>query len=1216
MAFPHGLGDRIDDMRFRNPQSPRDEAPFPTYSSPLRSIGSQLPSQTTAVGDARQSLVRRFTTNTVPTLPTLSTMSPLSPIGQQRKQAAESSDLSSLEKKKLEYEYLREQRRRFQTEMDILDLEAENHKDEMLRLTDEVSNNNNNRYTLPGAQSEPTTPPEYREASFPQETGFPTALSRPNRYSSASLTSPPGLANPNRVSRSGSQVMQPGFQHNQQTSSHKPTMSVPSTRRNSDGEEDEDFSLEMPKVHRPGAVVNRKSMPASGYDYDFRSAKDHHTDAGVANITDTFDTTGFLFKDDKDHMESGKDTFPVLNRNNGRLSTSHVALDLAQDPAEAMGNANGNALNSHSAGWSSFHRHRQGQQSLPMNTLRNMTLEDFEGHFNTPTKAPNPNRHSMDVQLTPFGETKRSSFLASPPNGLASGVPPKLQSSYSTNDIPTLKNTGATAGFNNTTATPRTHAEQHLQNHIASTGRVPPNAIHRHSRELSNADQRGEEVNLPFRPMQSLLQANATPFGPNAPSTTSGAQKDDAAMTSAFSPPSVPSFATSGTGPGPAFYHGYSMPTAGADEVNGLGMNNNGGFGMQSNPQSPPVWNNASQALQLYGQPQQQVAQYNPYGSNQPLRDSQARVIRERRMQNEGENQRIQDQFNNITSLAGHVYNLCKDQHGCRFLQKKLEEHNEDVTYIIFQETQHYVVELMTDPFGNYLCQKLLEFTNDDQRTALVHNAAPEMVKIALNQHGTRALQKMIEFISTPEQIGMVIQALNTNVVSLIQDLNGNHVIQKCLNHLKDQDIQFILDAVAEQCVTVGTHRHGCCVIQRCIDHANGEQKDQLIAEITNKAFVLVQDPFGNYVVQYILDLPNRQYTAPVCNMFRGSICSLSKQKFSSNVMEKCIRVADDDIKRMMIHELMQPNEIEKLIKDNYANYVIQTAMEHAPADTKLQLHDAIRPILPQIRGTPCGRRLMSKLLAADGTRGHYSRPSSGQITPTDSSPINQNSIPLSSYRPGHGHSHSQGQNGFQSPSTNNFSPVGGYNGFANNGYPGGGFQNYGMGNMGMGMNGMGMNGMNHMNGMNNMNGSGMNPMNPMNGMHNMNGMGGMNNMNGANGMNGMHNMNGANGMNGMHNMNAANGMNGMNGMPNMNMNGANGMSPMGGMNGMNNMNGMAGGMNGGGYPSNGFNSNMASPTPHRMSNPPMPSNMQQNVNQQSPYPQYRGAQQPNGGFF
>jgi len=39
---------------------------------------------------------------------------------------------------------------------------------------------------------------------------------------------------------------------------------------------------------------------------------------------------------------------------------------------------------------------------------------------------------------------------------------------------------------------------------------------------------------------------------------------------------------------------------------------------------------------------------------------------------------------------------MCKDQHGCRFLQKKLEEQNPRVVEIIFNEVYEHIVELMT----------------------------------------------------------------------------------------------------------------------------------------------------------------------------------------------------------------------------------------------------------------------------------------------------------------------------------------------------------------------------------------------------------------------------------------------------------------------------------------------------------------------------------------
>lgn len=348
------------------------------------------------------------------------------------------------------------------------------------------------------------------------------------------------------------------------------------------------------------------------------------------------------------------------------------------------------------------------------------------------------------------------------------------------------------------------------------------------------------------------------------------------------------------------------------------------------------------------------------------------------------------NRFTNLAleSLGGEIYGLCKDQHGCRYLQKKLEERNPEQIHMIWLETNQHVVELMTDPFGNYLCQKLLEYCNDEERTVMIENASEELVRIALNQHGTRALQKMIEFISTPGQVQTIIAALQHRVVELIQDLNGNHVIQKCLNKLSAEDAQFIFEAVGTNCVDVGTHRHGCCVLQRCIDHAVGHQKAWLIRQISDNAFVLVQDPFGNYVVQYILDLNEQAFTEPLVAMFAGRVPQLSKQKFSSNVIEKCLRVAQEPSKDMLIEEMLQPAELAGLLRDSFANYVIQTALDYANPQMKDRLVDAIRPHLPAIRTTPYGRRIQAKIQGNEGRLGHSNgtpkNGESGQISLRD----------------------------------------------------------------------------------------------------------------------------------------------------------------------------------------------------------------------------------------
>ncbi|KAF2205397.1 ARM repeat-containing protein [Delitschia confertaspora ATCC 74209] len=934
-------------------------------------------------GDGRGQLHRRFTTNNIPTLST-----PLSPIGQQRRQAAEPTEFTTatyhklqvLERKKLEYEYLKEQKRRFEAEMELIDMQSKQDEAEITRLSSDI------KY---GKHSQPTTPPEYSDIN-----GFPTALSHPHRFSISSIASPPGMGTSTpRGSRSGSQLMSPPSVSSKSTQpstagSFLPSKSVPGSRRGSDEDSDSYEEQDSHTPLSPARVVrkyNRLSMPVTAN--DARSRGDNLPD--LASVLGHINTADFLFDDDDKIVSRNENPlsspgakpfngmsaaggFPSLMRGsdingNVKLSANSAALDLA------LSQSPGPESESQANGWAPYatprHAHRHSQQSLPTNTFRKASQVDeydvskLNGNKveTTPTRSVTDNRRSVEFNFGgPFSpESKRSSFHNSPANGAVNGMP-KLTSSYSANDIPTLKNGNGVNGSgqnginSSASAAFNTHAEQHLHNHNASIGRVPTNAFpSRHSRETSGGYSGG-------------LHASAAPFGPAITSAPFMSGITAATVGS-------PTLSQYSTAPSPgAYYGGYGLSMLNAS-MGSVSLGAPVGSQQNYNPVS---------MQQMYPGPQSFGYNVNPYvsyGPNGRVQDSQARVIQSRRMQNDS------NRFMNYdlkTMPREEIYSLCKDQHGCRFLQKKLEERNPEYLDIIFSETAPHVVELMTDPFGNYLCQKLLEYTTNDQRDILVRNAAPSLVQIALNQHGTRALQKMIEFISTNQQIAMITQAFAGQVVSLIKDLNGNHVIQKCLNHLKAQDAQFIFDAVGANCVAVGTHRHGCCVIQRCIDHASGFQKAELVRQITAHSITLVQDPFGNYVVQYILDLNEPSFTDPLCLGFRDRIGELSKQKFSSNVMEKCIRCAGATTKRIMIEELMDLNELEKLMRDSYGNYVIQTALEFAPPDQCMHLIENMRPILPAIRQTPYGRRIQSKVQERESRLAALTGRASGHVSP------------------------------------------------------------------------------------------------------------------------------------------------------------------------------------------------------------------------------------------
>lgn len=52
-----------------------------------------------------------------------------------------------------------------------------------------------------------------------------------------------------------------------------------------------------------------------------------------------------------------------------------------------------------------------------------------------------------------------------------------------------------------------------------------------------------------------------------------------------------------------------------------------------------------------------------------------------------------------ISELSGQILNLCKDQHGCRFLQKKLDEEEIDTLVMVFNEVFEHFSDLMIGTF-------------------------------------------------------------------------------------------------------------------------------------------------------------------------------------------------------------------------------------------------------------------------------------------------------------------------------------------------------------------------------------------------------------------------------------------------------------------------------------------------------------------------------------
>lgn len=316
-------------------------------------------------------------------------------------------------------------------------------------------------------------------------------------------------------------------------------------------------------------------------------------------------------------------------------------------------------------------------------------------------------------------------------------------------------------------------------------------------------------------------------------------------------------------------------------------------------------------------------------------------------------------------SLRGKVYETAKDQHGCRYLQRWLDTNcDPEAVHVLMDEIIPHVAELMTDQYANFLIQKLFDIMPDDVRYKVALVAAPHISLIALTPHGTFSVQKMIETIATRDEMEIIREALSKDVVRLVKDAHGNHVIQKVLQRFDCDDKEFIYEAVAADCVSIAKNKQGCCVLQRCLEYASPRQKKALVDQVLSGCLHIVQDPFGNYVLQYVLEAHDNKINDTIALAFLPHLVHLCINKFSSNVMEKVLRGATQPVQEMYVEEMCNPEIISRLIQDDFGNYVLQTALSiNAPTQAE-QLVNAIRPFMPLIKNAPYAKKLEGKMEA------------------------------------------------------------------------------------------------------------------------------------------------------------------------------------------------------------------------------------------------------------
>ena len=312
-------------------------------------------------------------------------------------------------------------------------------------------------------------------------------------------------------------------------------------------------------------------------------------------------------------------------------------------------------------------------------------------------------------------------------------------------------------------------------------------------------------------------------------------------------------------------------------------------------------------------------------------------------------------QYNKFTfdlylKLKGTFISLIKSQQTSRVCQFYIEQSPNEVVHLIFTEVCDSLPQLLLDPYANYFCLKLFYYLNSNDRMIFLKNISSYISNLSINKIATYPIQCIVEHLTLNTEKMLILNAIYPFIMKMSLDVYGTHVIEKVLSYFEYEMIKPISNFILDNFLFLANNSNGLCIVKKEIAlEFKNENFERLKSELYNNAMVLIQNPYGNYALQMSIALWGVDDVKEIIETFYGKCSVLSIQKYSSNVIERCLEKSVTFLENFVNEICSNEGTIGLLMKNNYGNYVIQTALKVSKSSQQQMIINSIEKNLIQL---------------------------------------------------------------------------------------------------------------------------------------------------------------------------------------------------------------------------------------------------------------------------
>ena len=330
---------------------------------------------------------------------------------------------------------------------------------------------------------------------------------------------------------------------------------------------------------------------------------------------------------------------------------------------------------------------------------------------------------------------------------------------------------------------------------------------------------------------------------------------------------------------------------------------------------------------------------------------------------------------NSNNDLFSNLLSSISDQIKSRQLQSLLEEKKDDINFLskFFEKIKLNLSSLTKHQFGNYVIQKYFEILLNKNIKILLKkfflSISDNLYEISIDNYGSRFFQNSLDklkdgkysIIDSNEINNIFKNLIENNIMKLCNHKDGNFVFQKINKIFPKNKNNFIYESLIIHACEISQLTQGAAIMKNSIEIANEKQKEKLILKILDNIDILINSQFGNFTLQIITDLKEYKYNKIVYDYIKNNVLDLSKKKFSSNVIDKCI-IKNYDLSIDLAKFIIDNKFIGEMIVDQYANYTVQKILQIIDFEYYQKCVNQIKPCLDILLKTQKGSKVYEKL--------------------------------------------------------------------------------------------------------------------------------------------------------------------------------------------------------------------------------------------------------------